>query len=474
MSHPSPSDTPSCVIGYIAYIGPEDDTRHTDARHQLEQYAQQCQTQLIESFVDHHTHIASALIPAFKDCLNAARQNKCPVLIVNAHSLPAPIFQLECDDVPFILAELGQETSYSTLKLIKEYHDAHSRAVYQSRSNKVQHSLEIRIGSGLANSDFVQYLTSSIKRLRRDFEDENGWIFPRVRIVDDLNRHPTTYAIALEGTVIAEYQLILDRVLALSTDVPSTPLPDAISTVEPAFQIPAFWIPPSNKLEASQAGYTIIEPRIVLTTHLQTLIHSHKHRLYTAQAFHEHYASLQKTHRELLELLNQCGVTAGHLHHLFSTLAKQGIPLKDDYHMLLALVDGAVPGFNANDLLIAARKGLKNAISKSLMDDYGAIPAVAIAPQLESEMQMALNDPDDATRTWAINTFGDFLKNRFVYHQSSMPILICQQGLATLLRELFQNDSNGFFPIFSPDELTAAAPIEIMETFGQNPDNNAQ
>ena len=140
--------------------------------------------------------------------------------------------------------------------------------------------------------------------------------------------------------------------------------------------------------------------------------------------------------------------------------------------MLHAIIDDITPGFNGEDLIVAAREGLKIPISSALTDDYGAIPAVAIAPQLEDEMLKALNDPEETTRTWAVTTFGDFLKDRYMSHQSSMPILLCQPRLASSLRTLFQNEPKGFFPIFTPKELTTDAPIEIIEIFGADSAHN--
>ena len=50
---------------------------------------------------------------------------------------------------------------------------------------------------------------------------------------------------------------------------------DGIPTTEPAFNLPALWIPESAKAEAEMAGYTVIDPTSVIATHLTEIIKSH-------------------------------------------------------------------------------------------------------------------------------------------------------------------------------------------------------
>ena len=94
-------------------------------------------------------------------------------------------------------------------------------------------------------------LLDRIVMIRRQCAIELGLVVPTIRIRDNIQIKPSAYIIKLKGMEIARGELMLDHFLAMNSgtvfeEVQGTP------TVEPAFGLPALWIPES---EREQAGF---------------------------------------------------------------------------------------------------------------------------------------------------------------------------------------------------------------------------
>ena len=63
----------------------------------------------------------------------------------------------------------------------------------------------------------------------------------------------------------------MDHYLALPPGGEADDIP-GIDTIDPAFHIPAKWISEDKKIQAEQAGYTLIDPTSVVITHLSEVV----------------------------------------------------------------------------------------------------------------------------------------------------------------------------------------------------------
>ena len=73
------------------------------------------------------------------------------------------------------------------------------------------------------------------------------------------------------GAKVGEGELLGDRVLAIDPGTVRTPI-DGVETADPTYGLPARWVPTDQRSEAKSAGYTLVEPLSVLTTHLSETI----------------------------------------------------------------------------------------------------------------------------------------------------------------------------------------------------------
>jgi flagellar biosynthesis protein FlhA len=148
--------------------------------------------------------------------------------------------------------------------------------------------LAIEVGLGLVKLvDGAQNspLLRRIAAIRKQMVSDVGYMVPAVRVTDNLQLKANEYVVLLKGAEIARFELPTNRELAIhagSTSSAAAPL-EGLPTKEPAFGIPAVWIPAAAADTARSKGYTVVDNISVLGTHLAELIRRHAHELLSRQ-----------------------------------------------------------------------------------------------------------------------------------------------------------------------------------------------
>jgi flagellar biosynthesis protein FlhA len=130
--------------------------------------------------------------------------------------------------------------------------------------------LAIEVGLGLVklveggqNSPLLR----KIAAIRRQTAADLGYMVPPVRVTDNLQLKAGQYVVHLKGVEIARFEILQNCELAL----------------DPAFGIPALWIPAAQADHARAQGYTVVDAVGVIGAHLAQLIRRHAHELLSRQ-----------------------------------------------------------------------------------------------------------------------------------------------------------------------------------------------
>jgi flagellar biosynthesis protein FlhA len=113
---------------------------------------------------------------------------------------------------------------------------------------------------------------------RRQFALETGIVIPSVRMRDNMQLPSNQYVIKLRGEDVAGGEVLVDHLLIMSQGGESLAI-GGIDTIEPAFGLPARWVPKNRREDAELAGYTVIAPPSVMMTHLGEVIRRHASEL---------------------------------------------------------------------------------------------------------------------------------------------------------------------------------------------------
>ena len=164
--------------------------------------------------------------------------------------------------------------------------------------------MEVQVGYGLISLvDGGQggALLDRIKGLRRQFAEQMGFVLPPIHIRDNLQLRPNEYAALLKGVELAKSEVMPAHVLAIDPGTAQRGIIHGLPTKEPAFGLPAMWVPEHTREQAQMAGYTVVDPGSAIATHLSELIKRHAHELLGRQEVQGLLDQLGKNHPKLVE-----------------------------------------------------------------------------------------------------------------------------------------------------------------------------
>jgi flagellar biosynthesis protein FlhA len=252
--------------------------------------------------------------------------------------------------------------------------------------------LSVEIGYALvAVADEKQggTLLSRVRSIRRQIATETGVVVPPVHVADNLQLGPRVYAILLRGVEVARGEIYPDRFLAIDPGTASTPV-DGISTREPAFGLPAWWIGPDQRERATTAGYTVVDPTTAMSTHLSETIRTFLPDLLGRQQTKELVDRVGQTSPRLVEELVPKLVSIGDIQRVLRQLLRERVPIRDLTTILEAIADAASASKDPDAVTEAVRSAMGRAICRPFQNDRGELPAISLAPALESQLVAAL------------------------------------------------------------------------------------
>jgi flagellar biosynthesis protein FlhA len=233
-------------------------------------------------------------------------------------------------------------------------------------------------------------LLNRVRSLRRHLSSEMGFLIPPVHISDNLRLKPREYLFSLRGMEIGRWQTEGPSLLAVSGDPKRRPLAGKEAR-EPAFGVPAIWIAPALEDQAIAAGYSVVDPVTVITTHLGELIRRHAFELLGRAETKRLLDSLNDSHPKLMEELVPKLLSLGEVGRVFEQLLRERVSIRDLGAILEALIEVAPINKGLVALVEAARHALGRRLVRPLLDAEGQLPVLLLDPLLEEEILATLS-----------------------------------------------------------------------------------
>ena len=242
-------------------------------------------------------------------------------------------------------------------------------------------------------------LLARVRTLRRHLSAELGFLVPPVHISDNLRLKPREYVFSLRGIEIGRWQTEGNQLLAVSGD-PGRRLLPGRETREPAFGVQAVWIQPGLEDQATAAGYSVVDPVTVITTHLGELVRRHAGELLGRAEVKRLLDSLNESHPKLMEELVPKLLTLGEVGRVLEQLLRERVSIRDLGAVLEALLETAMVNKSLVALVESARQALSRRLVQPLLDGEGQLPVLLLDPNLEEEILNTLA-PDGGARLLA-------------------------------------------------------------------------
>lgn len=249
-------------------------------------------------------------------------------------------------------------------------------------------TIELEVGYGLiplVDKQQDGILLGRIRAIRRQFASEMGLIIPPIHIRDNLKLNPAQYRLLIKGVEIAGAELMVNHLLAMDPGGVAQEI-DGIPTTEPAFNLPAFWIPASREDEAKFAGYTVVDNSTVIATHLTEIIRNNAHDLLGRQDVQHLLDNLAKTNPKAVEELVPSMLNLGAVQKVLQNLLRERISIRDLLSIVETLADYAPKGKDPDLLTEYVRQRIAKGMLSPYLSEGRTLQVITLDRPLEDQL----------------------------------------------------------------------------------------
>ena len=330
--------------------------------------------------------------------------------------------------------------------------------------------MELEVGYELiplVDADRNGELLERIKSIRRQFALEMGFIVTPLHIRDNLQLKSNEYAVLIKGVDIARGSIMMGRILAMNPGTTDREI-DGINTTEPTFGLPAVWVPSSKKQEAQMAGYTVVDPATVITTHIKETIKRHAHEIMGRQETQALLEKFKETNPKVVEELIPNALTLGKVQRVFQNLLREQISIRDLRTILEKLSDYASLSQDPDVLTEYVRQGLARPITKQYQSNDGTLSVMTLDRGIEDAIEGSIQRSEGG----AFLALEPNVAERFLTRLKAMienitpnietsPVLLASPGLRMHIRKFTER----FLPelvVISHSEVASSVQIKNL------------
>ncbi|MGI6085881.1 MAG: flagellar biosynthesis protein FlhA [Acetivibrionales bacterium] len=224
-------------------------------------------------------------------------------------------------------------------------------------------------------------LLDRVVMIRRQLALELGVIVPIIRLRDNIQLSPNQYIIKIKGVEVASGELMLDHFMAMNPGTADEGI-NGIPTTEPAFSLPALWIPETMRDKAEMMGYTVVDTPSIVATHMTEIIRRYIHELLGRQDVQTLVDNVRSSYPAIVDELIPKLMSLGEIQKVLANLLREGVSIRDMVTILETLADYAPVTRDPDMLTEYVRQALGRAISKGYLSGSGS-EVITLDPKLE-------------------------------------------------------------------------------------------
>jgi len=306
--------------------------------------------------------------------------------------------------IPFLLLGAGMGTSAWQMRK----RGLEAKKVTETKAPPARENLEavlkveplaVEVGLGLVkmveggkNSPLLRRISG----IRRQLATDLGYIFPPVRVTDNLSLKPREYRISLKGVEVARYEMPQGMELAIPVGKAGAPL-NGQATREPAFGMPAWWIPTDQAERARRANYTVVDAVSVMGTHLAELIRRHSHELFSRQDAKKLLDRVAVENPKVVEELTPKLLTLAAVQRVLQNLLRERVSIRDAVSVLEALSEAGASTRNPILLTEYVRQAIRRTVVRPYLNSAGDLPAYFVDPSIEQSVETAIQHSEQSS-----------------------------------------------------------------------------
>ena len=239
-----------------------------------------------------------------------------------------------------------------------------------------------------------------------------------------------------------------------------------IETTEPAFGLPALWIPEAQREQAELNGYTVVDAVSVLATHLTEVIKVHADEILGRQETQNLVDNLKKTNSSLVDEVVPDLMSVGEIQKVLANLLRERVSIRDMATILEVLADYARATKDTEILTEYVRHAMARQITQQNVQN-NILPCITLDPALENRIAGAVQrtdrgsyvsmDPD--TMQKLLNSLHAELPK--LTDMGYQPIVLTSPAVRLYFRKLVERSIQGLI-VLSHAEIDQTVEIQIL------------
>ncbi|MCE5333020.1 MAG: flagellar biosynthesis protein FlhA [Desulfobacteraceae bacterium] len=328
--------------------------------------------------------------------------------------------------------------------------------------------LELELGYGLiplVDESQKGDLLPRIKAIRQQLALEFGILVPALHVRDNLQLKPTEYRLLLKGNPVGRSEIMIGHYLALSGD--GNIDIKGIPTKDPAFDLPAVWIPESRREEAARSGYTVIDPSTVVATHLTELFKKYADQMLTRQSVQQLLDNLALQQPKLVDELVPNVLSPGIIQKVLQNLIRESVSIRDLQTVCETLADYGMLTKDPDLLTEYVRQALARTITRPYETEDHKFSVLSLQQSLEEKLTRGIQKSEHGSYMSLdpgfLQQFIQVTSNEVkrVVGMGHHPVLLCSPSIRRHLRRLLER----FLPdvaVISHNELSNSLEIRSI------------
>jgi flagellar biosynthesis protein FlhA len=300
-------------------------------------------------------------------------------------------------------------------------------------------------------------LTEQIKALRRSLATEMGFVMPAVRILDNVQLDANAYLIKIKEVEAGTGRVWAGQYMVMDPSGGQVKLPGT-HTTEPTFGLPATWIDPSLKEEATVKGYTVVDTATVLSTHLTELLKSNMAELLSYAEVQKLLKDLPKEQGELIKDLVPSLITVSGIQRVLQILLSERVSIRDLATILEGIADGISSSRNPQTLAEHVRARLSRQLCAQHTSANGYLPLIALTAKWEQAFaESMIGQGDDrqlALQPSRLTEFITQVREKFeaAAREGEAPVLVTSAAIRPYVRGIVER-FRAQTPVMSQSEI---------------------
>lgn len=328
----------------------------------------------------------------------------------------------------------------------------------------------------LVDKDKGAELLERISRIRREIALDLGLPVPKIRIIDNMNLDPNEYSFKIRGIEAGRCKIRLGYYMCMNTGAVTEELKGE-ATRDPAFGMPAIWVPETERADAEQAGYAVVDPPTIVATHITEIIKNHAAEILGREEVSLLVKDTEKNNPIVVdEVLNGAKrkFSYGELQEILQGLLLEKVSIRNMVTILETVSRyGSIIG-NTWELTEKVREALGTQICMQYVDNDSRLRVVNLAQSWQQKILDKAQYPQDGSkpfvafdpvdgRKW-IKAVSDTIQS--VRTMGYLPVIMCSSVVRLLVHYAIEREMPGLV-VISDKEILAAGNSIALEVLGE-------